>query len=101
MKDLGNAHMLVDIPKVLLIASPFNSPLQSNWKPDIQTAAGKMRTLYMQSGFCKEETEIWVFLFTYSVLSRREYLGTQALPQTRTISLFSCGPHGLVNAEPH
>lgn len=52
----------------------------------------------MQSGFCKEETEIWVFLLTLLCAELREYLGTQALPQTKTISFFSCGPYGLMNA---
>ena len=88
-KGMGNAHTHVQAPKGLLIACPFRSPVQANWKPDLQAATGKGRMLALQSSPYQRETRSWVFEPIHSVLSQREsLLGTLVQPY-KNASLFS------------
>ena len=81
-QGVGNAHMAVQAPRGLLIASPISSPMQASWKPDLQAASKKVGTLDMQSSPYWGETWSWVFLPTHSVLSQRgwKYLYTHTEP---------------------
>ena len=48
-QSVGNAHMPIQAPRGLLTAYTFSSPKEVNWNLDRQAAAGKVRTLDMQS----------------------------------------------------
>lgn len=62
-KDMGNAHIPFQFHGLLTVC-PIMPPIQVNWKPDFQAAAGKVRILDVQSSPYQEETENWVFLLT-------------------------------------
>ena len=100
-KGMGNPHKPVQAPKGLLIAFPFSTPIQVNWKLTLRQELGKTLCLTCSLKPIWEKLDAGCFCLLSLVLKKREQFNGSTSRPKRTASLFSVVLERPINAKSH